>query len=78
MLLNAVILFLFCPKSLYFQTSPEQVEDTMKKHRMFESTLDANDEKIKFVLEMGQKLINENHYLSGKIRDKVDTIKHRF
>ncbi|ESO05968.1 hypothetical protein HELRODRAFT_105953 [Helobdella robusta] len=58
-------------------TSAEQAEDLIRKHNTFSTSLEANDEKIKNVLELGGDLVKESNYLAGKVQQKIDSIKNR-
>ncbi|XP_029831192.1 spectrin beta chain isoform X3 [Ixodes scapularis] len=58
-------------------TSLEQVEDLMKRHEAFLTTMEANDEKINAVVQYAQRLCNEGHFASDKIRKKADSILER-
>lgn len=55
----------------------EKAENVIKEHEAFITTLDANDEKINGVLNLGQTLIKDNNYNSDKIQQKVDSARER-
>lgn len=42
------------------------------------STMDANEDKIDGVLQSGQRLVDSNNLYSGKVQDKMDSIKDRW
>lgn len=42
------------------------------------STMDANKDKIDGVLQSGQRLVDSNNLYSGKVQDKMDSIKDRW
>lgn len=50
----------------------------MKKHEDFASTMEANEDKIDGTLQSGQRLVDSNNLYSGKIQDKMDSIKDRW
>ena len=56
----------------------EQAENLIKGHEAFITTMDANDEKINNVLQFAQRLTDENHYASDKIKEKADNINDRY
>ncbi|XP_077522409.1 spectrin beta chain isoform X2 [Amblyomma americanum] len=58
-------------------TSLEQVEDLIKRHEAFLTTMEANDEKINAVVQHAQRLCSEGHMASDKIRKKADSILER-
>ena len=49
----------------------------IKKHEAFITTIDTNDEKINAVLQFGNRLVDENHYASERIKFKIDSIEER-
>lgn len=53
-------------------------EKTLKKHEDFVSTMDANEDKIDGALQNGQWLVDSNNLYSGKVQDKMDSIKDRW
>ncbi|XP_051502717.1 spectrin beta chain, non-erythrocytic 1-like isoform X2 [Myxocyprinus asiaticus] len=53
-------------------------EKALKKHEDFVITMDANEEKIQSTLETGQRLVNSGNLYSGKVKDKMDSIKDRY
>ncbi|XP_075555519.1 spectrin beta chain isoform X3 [Dermacentor variabilis] len=57
--------------------SLEQVEDLIKRHEAFLTTMEANDEKINAVLQHAQRLCSEGHKDADKIRKKADSILER-
>lgn len=59
------------------QTTLESAENLIKKHEAFITTLDTNDEKINAVLQFGNRLFDENHYASERIKFKIDSIDER-
>ena len=61
----------------FHQTSVEQAENLIRQHEVFVTTLDANDDKINNVLNMGQRLINENNYMSKSVQQKIESLKER-
>lgn len=42
------------------------------------STMEANEDKIDGTLQSGQRLVDSNNLYSGKIQDKMDSIKDRW
>lgn len=50
----------------------------MKKHEDFVSTMEANEDKIDSTLQGGQRLVDSNNLYSGKVQDKMDSIKDRW
>ena len=61
----------------FHQTTVEQAENLIRQHEVFITTLDANDDKINNVLNMGQRLINENNYMSKSVQQKIESLKER-
>lgn len=55
----------------------QAAEAAIKKHEDFMTTMDANEEKIKGLLDSGRKLVLEDSVHSDKIQEKVDSIDHR-
>lgn len=41
------------------------------------STMEANEDKIDGALQGGQRLVDSNNLYSGKVQDKMDSIKDR-
>ncbi|KAK2182078.1 hypothetical protein NP493_368g02093 [Ridgeia piscesae] len=58
-------------------TTLESAENLIKKHEAFITTIDTNDEKINAVLQFGNRLVDENHYASERIKFKIDSIEER-
>ncbi|XP_043916434.1 spectrin beta chain, non-erythrocytic 1-like isoform X2 [Protopterus annectens] len=58
-------------------TTLEGAEEAIKKHEDFMNTMDANEEKIKVVLDTGRKLVTEGNVHSDKIQEKVDSVDER-
>ncbi|XP_067099626.1 spectrin beta chain, erythrocytic isoform X1 [Osmerus mordax] len=52
-------------------------EQALKKHEDFVITMDANEEKISSTLEGGQRLLDSGNLYSGRVKDKMDSIKDR-
>ena len=42
------------------------------------SKLDQHDEKVNHVVNLADQLIENEHYASDKIKDKIDSIKERW
>lgn len=42
------------------------------------STMEANEDKIDGTLQSGQWLVDSNNLYSGKVQDKMDSIKDRW
>lgn len=42
------------------------------------STMEANEDKIDGTLQSGQRLVDSNNLYSGKIQDKMDSVKDRW
>lgn len=40
--------------------------------------MDANEDKIDGALQSGQRLVDSNNLYSGKVQDKMDSIKDRW
>jgi len=40
--------------------------------------MDANDDRINSVVELGRQLIAENNYASDKIQQKTDSLENRW
>lgn len=52
-------------------------EKALKKHEDFVSTMEANEDKIDGAVQAGQRLVDSNNLYSGKIQEKMDSIKDR-
>uniref|UniRef100_A0A8C4GQ65 Spectrin beta chain n=1 Tax=Dicentrarchus labrax TaxID=13489 RepID=A0A8C4GQ65_DICLA len=52
-------------------------EKALKKHEDFVSTMEANEDKIDSALQGGQRLVDSNNLYSGKVQDKMDSIRDR-
>lgn len=55
----------------------EQAENLIKQHEAFITTMDTNDEKINGVLNSADRLEEDNHFASDKIREKADSLRER-
>ncbi|XP_073514564.1 spectrin beta chain, non-erythrocytic 2 isoform X1 [Phyllobates terribilis] len=58
-------------------TTLQAAEAAIKRHEDFMTTMDANDEKIRGLVESGKKLIQEENVNSEKIQEKVASIDER-
>lgn len=52
-------------------------EMALKKHVDFVSTMEANEEKIESTLQGGQRVVDSRNLYSGKVKDKIDSIRDR-
>nr|XP_029131742.1 spectrin beta chain, non-erythrocytic 1-like isoform X1 [Labrus bergylta] len=52
-------------------------EKALKKHEDFVSTMEANEDKIDGALQGGQRLVDGNNLYSGKVQEKMDSIRDR-
>uniref|UniRef100_UPI0037E86A31 spectrin beta chain, erythrocytic n=1 Tax=Semicossyphus pulcher TaxID=241346 RepID=UPI0037E86A31 len=52
-------------------------EKALKKHEDFMSTMEANEDKIDGTLQSGQRLVDSNNLYSGKVQEKMDSIRDR-
>ena len=52
-------------------------EMALKKHEDFVSTMEANEEKIESTLQGGQRLLDSGNLNSGKVQNKMDSIRDR-
>ncbi|XP_037652637.1 spectrin beta chain, erythrocytic isoform X2 [Sebastes umbrosus] len=52
-------------------------EKALKKHEDFLSTMEANEDKIDGALQGGQRLVDSDNLYSGKVQDKMDSIRDR-
>ncbi|XP_022079058.1 spectrin beta chain, erythrocytic isoform X2 [Acanthochromis polyacanthus] len=52
-------------------------EKALKKHEDFVSTMEANVDKIDGAVQGGQRLVDSNNLYSGKVQEKMDSIKDR-
>ncbi|KAK9533937.1 hypothetical protein VZT92_009024 [Zoarces viviparus] len=52
-------------------------EKASKKHEDFLSTMEANEDKIDGTLQGGQRLVDGNNLYSGKVQDKMASIRDR-
>lgn len=57
--------------------SLEQAENLLKRHQDFLTTMDANDEKIKTVVLLGDQLCQDGHYAADKVHKKARNIQER-
>ena len=56
----------------------ENAEQLIKRLESFvTTTMDANDDRINSVVELGRQLIAENNYASDKIQQKADSLEDR-
>ncbi|XP_078720706.1 spectrin beta chain, non-erythrocytic 1-like isoform X1 [Lampetra fluviatilis] len=53
----------------------EGAEAAIKKHDNFMNSMDANDERIHGVTELGARLVGDGNVNADKVSDKVDTIQ---
>ncbi|KAJ6218483.1 hypothetical protein RDWZM_009640 [Blomia tropicalis] len=56
----------------------EQAEGLIKKHETFLNTMDANEDRVRNVLQFADRLKNQNHFDADKIGRKADNIRDRF
>jgi len=60
------------------QHSVENAEHLIKRLESFvTTTMDANDDRINSVVDLGRQLIAENNYASDKIQQKADSLDDR-
>lgn len=52
-------------------------EKALKKHEDFVSTMEANEDKIDGALQGGQRLVDGSNLYSGKVQDKMGSIRDR-
>lgn len=52
-------------------------DKALKKHEDFVSTMEANEDKIDGALQGGQRLVDSNNLYSGKVQDKMNSIRDR-
>ena len=50
----------------------------IKRHETFKNTMDANEDRVRHVLQFADKLKNDNHFDSDKIGRKAENIQERF
>lgn len=55
----------------------EQAENLLKRHQDFMTTMDANDDKIRGVVQYGDQLCGDGHYSADKIHKKARNIEER-
>lgn len=55
----------------------QAADATIKKLEDFMSTMDANGERIRGLLEAGRQLVSEGNIHAEKIREKADSIEKR-
>ncbi|XP_056623302.1 spectrin beta chain, erythrocytic isoform X2 [Triplophysa dalaica] len=53
-------------------------EKTLKKHEDFVTTMNANEDKILGTMETGQRLVDCGNLYSGRVKDKIGSIKDRY
>ena len=56
----------------------QAADATIKKLEDFVSTMDANGERIRGLLEAGRQLVSEGNVHAEKIREKADSIERRY
>lgn len=56
----------------------QAADATIKKLEDFMSTMDANGERIRGLLEAGRQLVSEGNIHAEKIREKADSIEKRY
>lgn len=56
----------------------QAADATIKKLEDFMSTMEANGERIRGLLEAGRQLVSEGNIHAEKIREKADSIEKRF
>lgn len=52
-------------------------QKALKKHEDFVSTMEANEDKVDSAVQGGQRLVDSNNLYSGKVQDKMNTIRDR-
>ncbi|CAB1343779.1 unnamed protein product [Coregonus sp. 'balchen'] len=58
-------------------TTLEGAEGAIKKQEDFMTTMDANEEKIKAVVDTGRRLVSDGNVNADRIQEKVDSIDER-
>nr|XP_020669027.1 spectrin beta chain, non-erythrocytic 2 [Pogona vitticeps] len=58
-------------------SSLQAAEAAIKKHEDFMTTMEANGERIKGLVDAGRKLITEDAFHADKVREKVNSIDSR-
>ncbi|XP_065222381.1 spectrin beta chain isoform X5 [Planococcus citri] len=58
-------------------TNLEQAENLIKRHEAFLTTMEANDDKINNVVQFANRLCEEGHFESDKVKKKADNINDR-
>lgn len=56
----------------------QAADATIKKLEDFMSTMDANGERIRGLLEAGRQLVSEGNIHAEKIQEKADSIERRY
>lgn len=54
---------------------PTNLQTKVQKHQNFEAELEANKSRIDSIKETGEELINEDHFASETIRERIDEIQ---
>ncbi|XP_021352010.1 spectrin alpha chain-like [Mizuhopecten yessoensis] len=54
---------------------PTNLQTKVQKHQNFEAELDANKNRIEAIHQTGEQLIEEEHYASENIRERIDEIQ---
>lgn len=52
-------------------------EKALKKHEDFVNTMEANEDKVDGAMQSGQRLVDSNNMYSGKLQEKMDSIRDR-
>ncbi|XP_072314307.1 spectrin beta chain, erythrocytic isoform X2 [Eucyclogobius newberryi] len=52
-------------------------EKALKKHEDFVSTMEANDDKIDWAVQAGQRLVDADNLYANKVQDKMDSLRDR-
>lgn len=56
----------------------QAADATIKKLEDFMSTMDANGERIRGLLEAGRQLVSEGNVHAEKIQEKADSVERRY
>ncbi|XP_060065678.1 spectrin alpha chain-like isoform X1 [Ylistrum balloti] len=54
---------------------PTNLQTKVQKHQNFEAELDANKNRIETIHQTGEQLIEEEHYASENIKERIDEIQ---
>lgn len=58
----------------YIYQDPTNLQGKIQKHQAFEAELNANQSRLDAVDNTGQQLINDEHYASDQVQERLDEL----